>query len=143
MKRFNRQKGITLVEILVTVVILSVGLLALAKIQLIASAGTNSAGQRNQAVLIADNIFENMRANREAAIDGKYNISLNETVKNGNSMAQSDIYNWKQDLKTLINGAGSIQVNNGWATVIVQWEDNSNSRESANSKQQIKISSQL
>jgi len=61
-------RGFTLIEILIALVIFSIGLLGLAGMQLRGSEGTNMAYFRSQATLIANDMAERMHANR-AGVD--------------------------------------------------------------------------
>ena len=55
--------GVSMIEVLVTLVILSIGLLGMAGLQLSSIRGTNSSNYRTQASLLANDIIERMRAN--------------------------------------------------------------------------------
>lgn len=55
--------GVSMIEVLVTLVILSIGLLGMAGLQLSSIRGTNSSNYRTQASLLANDIMERMRAN--------------------------------------------------------------------------------
>ena len=63
-----RSRGVTMIEVLVTVIILSIGLLGLAGLQLTGMRSINSASYRTQAAVLVDDIAERMRAN-VAAVD--------------------------------------------------------------------------
>jgi type IV pilus assembly protein PilV len=67
MSSHRQAGGFSLIEVLVTVVILSLGLLGIAAMQLSAKRSSFEAVQRSQAVLIASHIMENIRANNAAA----------------------------------------------------------------------------
>lgn len=67
----NKQKGITLIEVLVTLLVTTVGLLGLAALQLKALQATADSGQRTQAVWLMQDLVERMRANPRAD-DSKY-----------------------------------------------------------------------
>ncbi|TDQ39478.1 type IV pilus modification protein PilV [Thiopseudomonas denitrificans] len=67
----NRQKGITLIEVLVTLLVTTVGLLGLAALQLNALQATADSGQRSQAVWLMQDLIERMRVNPRAS-DGQY-----------------------------------------------------------------------
>ena len=73
----KRQSGITLVEILVTVLVLAIGLLGIAALQTTAMTGNYTSYQYTQAAFIAESMFERMRANRNAYASGNsyYNLS--------------------------------------------------------------------
>jgi len=59
----KRSHGFTLIEILIAVVILSIGLLGMAGIQIKGLRGTSSSSQRSQAALLANDIAERIHAN--------------------------------------------------------------------------------
>jgi type IV pilus assembly protein PilV len=59
----NRQTGATMIEILVTVVILAVGLLGIAALQLTSKKSSFESVQRTTATMLAQGILEKMRAN--------------------------------------------------------------------------------
>ena len=59
----KRLDGFTLIEILIAVVILSIGLLGMAGIQIKGLRGTSSSGQRSQATLLANDIAERIHTN--------------------------------------------------------------------------------
>lgn len=58
------QHGLTLIEVLVTVVILGVGLLGLAALQAVGLQQNNSAYVRTQATMISHEIIDHARSNR-------------------------------------------------------------------------------
>lgn len=64
--------GLTLVEVLVALLVLSIGLLGLAGLQMTVLRSNHSAYQRSQATLLAQDITERLQANRAAALDGAY-----------------------------------------------------------------------
>ncbi|VEH30404.1 type IV pilus modification protein PilV [Legionella sainthelensi] len=70
-----RQKGLSLIEVLVAFVILAIGMLGIASMLILSSKANNSSYAKQQAVQCAYDIFDKMRANYQAAINGNYNIS--------------------------------------------------------------------
>lgn len=67
-----RNRGFTLIEVLVALVLLSIGLLGLAKLQFWGVKHTGSAYFRTQATQLANEMVERMRSNPAAVADGKY-----------------------------------------------------------------------
>ena len=122
----NSQSGTTLIEVLITVVLVSIGLLGLAGLQLTTVQNTNSSGERFEATTLARDILERMRANRQQALNGQYNLALGAAPAGG-SLAGDDLTAWINALATLPAGEGSVDVDNtGVVTIEVAWTDASN-----------------
>lgn len=73
---FLRMEGFTLLEVLIAVVVLSIGLLGLAALQFSALRGNNQSYERSQAHTLAYEIADAMRANRVQAAAGAFNIGV-------------------------------------------------------------------
>jgi type IV pilus assembly protein PilV len=150
-RNVSRTRGFTLVEVLVSLVILSIGLLGIAKLMLFSSHSNDSAYLRSQATALAYQMLDNMRANSaQAAIAlGPYTTALNAaptapgftcvaTAACAN-LALYDVYQWKLRLNAnsgalpplpvgaLPNGAGSVTTalaaGQTTVTIVVQWDD--------------------
>ncbi|QBQ56270.1 type IV pilus modification protein PilV [Nitrosococcus wardiae] len=132
-------KGYSLLEVLISVVILSIGLLGLAGLQATGLRNNHSAYLRSQATLLAYDIFDRMRANRTAALNGSYNLAIDATPATppkdctavncvATELAAYDLNDWIQNLTTALP-AGDGQVSQPAAatpsvvTVTVQWDD--------------------
>ncbi|WP_444918934.1 type IV pilus modification protein PilV [Microbulbifer sp. JMSA003] len=75
----HKQKGATLVEVLVSVLIIAVGLLGLASTQVMSLKSGNNAHHRYMATLAAQEIIERMRANSAAFSTGGYDGTVPST----------------------------------------------------------------
>lgn len=117
----TRQQGLSLLEIMISVLVLSIGILGMATLQLQALKSNQSALTRTEATQFAYMISDMMRANRNAALLGQYNVELGKTVS-GSSMANQDVLYWKQALTDLPGGDGAISVSAGQATITIQWD---------------------
>lgn len=80
------QRGLTMIEVLVALVILSVGVLGVAGLQGISKRTNHQALQRTQATHLADQIIERIRANPTAA--AKYNTGLSSPLGGGTISAE-------------------------------------------------------
>jgi type IV pilus assembly protein PilV len=121
----SRAAGFTLIEALVALVVLSIGLLGVAGLQLTGLRASSSAGSRTQASYLADDILDRMRANRSDALAGKYDVTLG-VARSGTAMSDVDVEAWQTDLSSSLPvGQGSIQTDTvtGLVTVIIQWVD--------------------
>lgn len=68
----RKQGGFTLVEILITVLVLSIGLLGLAALQTVGMRNTSHAFLRSQATVLGNSFIERMRANSTGVDNGDY-----------------------------------------------------------------------
>jgi type IV pilus assembly protein PilV len=123
--------GFTLIEVLVALVVLSVGLLGLAALQSNAIEFNHDAYLRSQATILAYDIADRIRANRQAAVNGDYNSVFATTLPACNAavagtVVQQDIDAWRRALVCALPvGNGQIDWNNGTEilTVTVRWDD--------------------
>jgi len=98
----KRSAGFTIIEVLVSLVILSIGLLGIAGMQINSLKNNQSAYYRTQAVNLAYELADKMRANTAGVKNGSYdNANLlqnnnceNNTGCNSSAMAANDLYQW-------------------------------------------------
>lgn len=69
MPRPLRQSGFSLIEVLVAIIIISIGVLGLVAMQGKAIQFTQDSAQRNTAVMLANDLIELIRSNRDAVLD--------------------------------------------------------------------------
>jgi len=142
----GHQTGFTLLEVLVSLVVLSVGLLGIGKLMMFSSRANDSAYLRSQATDLAYSILDDMRANQQDAVNGLYNIGLGAYGNPGftctsaspctvsGQLAQYDLYKWKSTMLTdLPTGDGTVVTAQSadpitgatitMATITVQWND--------------------
>lgn len=116
-----RQSGLSLVEVLVAVVLLSVGLLGLAGLQASGMRVGRSSIHRSEAAQLAQDMIERMRAN--VAHAGAYSLALGDAAPACSSVAACDLHDWQLRLRSLPAGTGAVTVDGQRATVTVQWDD--------------------
>jgi len=124
----RQQAGTSLIEILVTILIVSFGLLGVAGVVGNGLKNNHSSYGRTQASILAADIIDRMRANRREAesIGAPYDIVLVDPSPTGTSIAEQDLNAWRTTLaSTLPLGTGAISMNAATkkVTVTVQWDD--------------------
>lgn len=117
------QRGTTLVETLVALVVLSVGLLGIAALQMTSLRNNRGAHLRSQAQVLAYDIADRMRANRDAALANGYVIPMAGTP-GGTGLVLIDLQDWKAALARILpSGDGSITRVGDMFLVRIQWTD--------------------
>jgi type IV pilus assembly protein PilV len=118
------ERGTTLIETMVALLVLSIGLLGIAGMQMTSLQNNRGAHLRSQAQVLSYDIADRMRANREAALKGGYNISFGATMT-GTTVQVIDLNNWKQALSVALPaGDGQVQLLAGdIVRVTVRWTD--------------------
>ncbi|WP_368561891.1 type IV pilus modification protein PilV [Pseudoxanthomonas sp. UTMC 1351] len=127
----RRQRGAGLIEVLMAVLVMGIGLLGIAAMQATALRNNQSSLERTQATIQTYSILDAMRANRERALAGDYDMGLTcatPTVPpSGATLAQSDKRQWFLDMqRSMGNDAGTCGtiVRNGENfEITVQWDD--------------------
>ncbi len=86
----HRESGISLIEVLVTLLLLGVGLLGIAGLQLIGVQNTYLGQQYTQAATLAQNMAELMRTNRPGLLDNAYALAAGSAPPDPATDCQSD-----------------------------------------------------
>ena len=126
----RRCQGLTLVEIMVALVVLSIGLLGLAVMQTSAVKFTTSANQRTQATALAYDLVDRMRGNRLAALNDDYVVAFQSPVPTcgafdgtGN-LRDQDIAAWRNAMACrLPQSTGRVVRAGDQFTITIQWDD--------------------
>jgi type IV pilus assembly protein PilV len=127
-----------MIEILVTLVILSIGLLGVAGLQLTGLQSNRSAYYRSQATIIAYDMIDRMRTNVDGVAANHYDdldsdnppSSPPTCIESANgcsaaSLADNDLQEWVNDyLSMLPAGSGTVTRNGNIFTVTVNWVEN-------------------
>jgi len=140
------QSGFSLIEVLVALIILSVGMLGMSKMMMVSMKSNGSAYSNTQAMSLANAMLERIRANRVVALAGaasNYSLpALTSTSTFGTgpncltaacssaAMASFDVAGWLALLASangLPSGKGSINFgslnNQTSVAIVVQWDD--------------------
>ncbi|MFA7387770.1 MAG: type IV pilus modification protein PilV [Thiohalobacteraceae bacterium] len=116
-------RGFSLIEILVTVLILAIGLLGLAGLQGTSLRNNQSAYARTQATHLAYEIVDAMRANVTVARSGGYNVGYG-AAPSASGIAQADLTAWRNRITAILpSGDGQIAQNGNVLTIGIRWDD--------------------
>jgi type IV pilus assembly protein PilV len=141
----THQRGIAMMEILVTLVILAIGALGLASMQLNAMKYNKESAVRSKATLLAMELSDRMRANitgvKAASYDRNegYTAALAAKVTapscgsgiecSSSNLAQLDLSDWLTDIgKDMPNGTGAvipITNNSAGYNIVIMWTEKS------------------
>ena len=136
----RRSRGISLVEVLVALLVLSIGLLGIAGLQAQSLRHSLDALHRSQATVLGNTLLDRLRANREAARDPathQYDFSglfdygstadpayPPPAVSSSNPVVASDLVAWIAQLDKLPAGTGAVDCQaSGVCVVVVEWDE--------------------
>lgn len=121
----HTQAGVGLIEVLIAVLVLCFGMLGLIGLQLTTLKQNQSALERGLAVVQSHSIVDAMRADRNSALSGAFNIALDAEPNANGTFADTAIGAWRTDLEELFgdDATGSIDCNGARCTISVQWND--------------------
>lgn len=134
----THQGGFTLLEVLVALLVLSLGLLGLAGLQTMSLKFNAQSYQRTQATMLIDSMIDRMRANPDAVNSGVYNnvphgataatysfsATCPQQCADADDLAKYDIHQWLAAITApgvLTNGKGAISFDGTRHTVTITW----------------------
>ena len=131
--------GFSMMEVLVSALVLSIGLLGLAGLHVTSIRSSHSSFYRSQATLLAYEIADRMRANPLQARALAYNISsiAGESIS-GDGQAAADLADWKSNLGDALPASFDGRINcqaDGDCLVEVQWDDSRPERKIADEEE--------
>jgi len=143
MRVSGKQNGFSLLEVLIALIVLSIGLLGHSKIQALGVRAGTDAHLRTEAAFLANDMIERMRANRPSVTSDYYagisyaaidctsapaKICSEGTAGTASDcttseMADEDAFNWFCDVTaTLPNGSVTVSSAAGVYSVMVGWD---------------------
>lgn len=131
----GRQRGYSLIEVLVSMFILAFGMLGVAKLQLNSLQNVQDAHFSHQASLLTGQIVTKISANTNSL--SHYQLNINDTIISpincqklncGSALlAKFDLQQWQQQIsKRLPAGNGQINTTSDSVEVIVRWDSTKN-----------------
>lgn len=98
----TKQHGFSLMEVLVSLILISFGLLALVGLQTSNTKFTTTANLETKSMFFVHQMSETLRSNRTEAINGEFNTALTDvkSLTVGKTMAETARYDWFSRLNT-------------------------------------------
>jgi type IV pilus assembly protein PilV len=125
----SQQNGVGLIEVLVAVLVLSIGFLGIAALQAVSLSTNNSAMTRSMATIDTYSILDAMRSDIANAEGGSYNQTVTaNNCQDGTNLSGSQLYQWctrlGKDLGATANTTGAINCTaTGDCTITVVFDD--------------------
>lgn len=130
LKQTRTQQGVTLVEAMIALLVISIGLLGIASLQITAMNQNASSLNHSQAVWIAYNMSDRIRANI-SEFDNYKGIDTSDIFAqdcmaspcSNPEMREADAADWKALVENLPGGRGRVVDDPDGLLVIVMWDD--------------------
>lgn len=141
--KMKKQQGVGLIEVLVAVLILGTALLTLTSLQTRSLQFNQSAYLRSQANILAYDILDRIRINRDQA--DSYDFALTDTAPTGTSLRDKDLAQWLGIVsKILPSGVGTVDCDSAkLCKVEVQWVEQAATLTSDNQTMVFSYTSQI
>ena len=134
LRKSQKQQGVTLIEVLITIVLMAFGLLGVVLMQTISLKSNHESSQRSSANYLAEDIISRIRSapltNISTYDDGSTHLS-NPTACTQvdecdliNKMSR-DLLEWRALLASssnLVNASGCVQITNNQIRIIISWD---------------------
>lgn len=122
--RRRTQRGVGMIEVLIALVVVSLGVLAISRMQTATVQANQGALLRTQASLLAYDMVDRLRADRVAALAGEYDHALGAAAPGDASLPASEVTDWLSDLQAYLPAADGAIVRRGDVIeVSVRWDD--------------------
>jgi type IV pilus assembly protein PilV len=121
----HAQRGFSIIEVLVAAIILSIGMLGLAGLQMRTLRNNQSALERGIAVVETHAIADALRGDRINATNGLWDIALADPAPAAGTFAETVVAGWRANLITELgpDATGAIDCNGSLCVITIQWDD--------------------
>ncbi|WP_296063044.1 type IV pilus modification protein PilV [uncultured Amphritea sp.] len=125
------EQGATLIEVLVTLVLVAIGLSGMMTMQARGIQQNQSAYLRTQAITIANDVADRLRLNSQAGLDDYYSLALSQEASDfsidgiydsSKKLAYADLNGWLNWLSTTLpEGDAEITRTGQRITIVIHW----------------------
>lgn len=114
-----RRSGIGLIEVLIALIVLSIGFLTAARMQMQGLRDSQNAYHRSQALLLVGDMMDRMRNNPTGVAEGHYDGKLTGELSapgcpatgcDARQVSERDLYDWSAQLRPLGSSTGFVPV---------------------------------
>ncbi len=133
-KKNKQQHGAAFLEVLIAVIIISMGFLATSRMQIMGMRYNQSAFYKSQASIMAADIADRMRANLTGVSNGLYDDISTSSIPsdpgcistgcNAGQLADLDVMQWGNNLNSILpQGEGHVTRNGTMFEIKVEWDE--------------------
>ncbi len=130
----HNENGVALLEVLIALVVVAVGLIGMALLQVTAMQHAHQGQMHSHSTYLLYDITDRIRANSDAADSGDYDLAFGASATatknceaaecNSSEMADFDLEQWEDHiLRVLPGGEGAVSVSGGVATISIRYDD--------------------
>lgn len=113
-----------MIELLIAMVVVAVGVLGIGRMQITMVRQNQSALLRSQASILAYDMIDRLRIDRQAALAGSYDRALGDAAPATGTVEGVELNAWLTTLAaTLPSGDGAIVSNGSVTEITVRWDD--------------------
>ncbi|MGP1677520.1 MAG: type IV pilus modification protein PilV [Burkholderiales bacterium] len=140
-QRARMQAGFSMIEVLISLVLIAVAMFGHAGLQLNAMKFAKSGASRTQAAFLSNELAERMEANKAGSVGGNYVVASESSTPstaatdcltaacNATALAAYDLAEWTTRVAATLPPGASWQITNptagnpSWYTIVVNWPD--------------------
>ena len=134
----TKQKGFSMIEVLITILVFAVGLLGVASLQTTGIRMVRDGGQIGQASMLASSMADRMRSN--AAGDTYIDVSADDDdcktdVDVDCTLEQEEIFEWNEEIANFLPaGEGIVTTDSGAYVISITWQESEDSNQVDNTR---------
>lgn len=140
----DAQRGFSMLEVLISILVLSVGALGAAGMQISALKESGSASSRYRAASLASGMSDVLRADRSIAVTGSNDFASSVAAGTCTASATQPVKRWQNQIACeLPGGKGGVEIDDYTKRAIITVEWNDSRSNSGSAAQQFKLETRL